>query len=198
MIAQTYSKLTLLTYFTFNLGSNRWEWRYYNIFKEFLGEANESLLRLIFSDKTVDENQRYVCGAGFTKLCFLSVEDNFIPSNFLSFIIFIIELLFLALIVLILQLLKKQKLKKILFHKVKCVMFYAFLFEKNLEFLFTLLLNAHILIFSILSLSIFKIIGLAILILYLFCISYILWANDKKQRIPLPPARQIKQQWLLC
>jgi len=195
LVAQTYTKLTLMTYLTFELGNNIWEQRYYTIFREFLDDANEALLVELVSQETVSENKRYVCAAGFWKLCLITVEDNYIPSNLLSFVIFGLQFLLLGIVVIILGLLRKEKLRDKLYHKLKSVMLYSFLLEKDMEFSFSLVLNSHILVFSIPFLSILKALGLFILLIYIFCLGSILISNKRKHKMPLPPAKQIAEKW---
>jgi len=196
MVAQTYTKLTLMTYLSFTLpNSDNWTTRYYTVFKEFLDEANESFLLLFLSPNTVSENKRYVCAAGFHKLCFLTVEDNFFLANFLSLVGFILQFILIALFALVCGLIRAYKWRDFLLRKLRNVMFFAFLLEKDLDFWASLLLNGHILVFSLLPLAISKALGLAVLCLYLFSLGSLLWWSEKRGRRCLTPARQVVDRW---
>jgi hypothetical protein len=166
LIGQTYTKLVMMTYFSFDISASSWSSLYYNTFKEFLDDLNEQLLDYIIGCNAVAENKAYVCRKGFSKLCSLTVEDNFWLAHLLSFGILLLNTIAILLLMVLFKIIRKPKYISLLLHKLKYVLVFAFLLENNLEFWFTLILNAHIHTYEIIVLSVSKVVGFIILALY--------------------------------
>ena len=141
LAAQTYAKLTLMTYMNFTLSKNVVADLYYDTFREFLDQYNEVLVGLVIGPSTIQELVDYVCEMEFAKYCFLNIIDNFWISKFLDFLILIVNLMLVGFLLLIVTLLKNKKWKTEITNNLKSVLLITFLVDNNLSFQFNLLLN---------------------------------------------------------
>jgi len=103
-------------------------------------------------------------------------------------------MLILGLVVLVAWLLRNKKLKEKVYHTLKNDIFYAFMLEENLGFMFSLVLNAHIMIFDVVTLSILKFVALVILLVYMCWFGSILILRDQKKN-PFNNAKHLHEKW---
>ena len=197
VIGHTYTKLIQQTYLPFVLADGYWGWRYYYVFKDYFDDAINYFMSVFSSEEMLSQTRRNVCNAGLNKMCQIGVEENFYTSMVGTIFMFLLQCLSVALIALIVGLYRKKELKESIFLKLKSLMFYTFLINIDGKLALSVILNAYVLHFDLASLSIFKMVGLGVLILYLFCLILILISSDIRQRFLKTPAKQLYHKWKL-
>jgi hypothetical protein len=141
LAAQTYAKLTLLTYMNFTLEVTALSSLYYDTFREFLDQYNEQIIGMAVGDSTIQELVDYICEMGFAKYCFVKMTDNFWISKFLDFMILIVNFLLAGFLYFIFSAIKKENWKTALKKNIKGILLLSFLLDNNLSFQFNLLVN---------------------------------------------------------
>jgi hypothetical protein len=141
LAAQTYAKLTLLTYMNFTLEVTALSSLYYDTFREFLDQYNEQIIGMAVGDSTIQELVDYICEMGFAKYCFVKMTDNFWISKFLDFMILIVNFLLAGFLYFIFSAIKKENWKNALKKNIKGILLLSFLLDNNLSFQFNLLVN---------------------------------------------------------
>jgi hypothetical protein len=186
LVSHSFTKLLLFTYFSFDLSPHHtYSLRFYRVFRDSLAA--------ILSPDTATANTRTLCTAGFDKLCALRVPDSFFPAAFLPILIALAELLLACTVLLVLHLLLRSRNRapaggvengpgspagsgspsvleshrQTLAHRIRHRLPSALLLQRNLDFSFSLLLNAHVFVFPLLSLALLKSLALLLLLLSL-------------------------------
>ena len=182
LVAQTYAKLTLLTYMNFTVEATGLTDIYYQTFKEFWDQYNDRLIGWAFGSETLQELGQNVCDSGFEKFCFLKVADNFWLSKLLDFLILGANYLLMFLLYLVLSALKMEKWKTAVKKNIKEILIFTFLIDNNLTFIFNLLLNMSIHIYRDPLLSAIKVAGFLLLAPYVVFYCLFPFRNNVKVR----------------
>ena len=158
--AQTYLKLTLMTYMNFSLPDTQDSRTYYNSFKEFFDQYNEDLLDQMAGPQLIASMKKFVCRSKFEKLCFLESIDNFWLSNMLDILVLVAQALVLVCIIGVLKVLKKKQFTDKIKDNLKNVLFFAFLVDSSMGIWANLWINVAVTFFENPLLIFFKAIGL--------------------------------------
>ena len=158
--AQTYLKLTLMTYINFSLPDTQTSRIYYNSFKQFLDEYNEDLLDKMTGPKLTLSMKDFICRSNFGKLCFLKSTDNFCLSKMLDVFMLIAQVLVLACIIGLFKILNKKQMIEKIKNNMKNVLLFAFLVDNSMGLWVDLWINVSVTFFENPVLIFFKIIGI--------------------------------------
>ena len=191
LVAQTYTKLVMMSYLNFDLKNNTFSLLYYSLFHSYFDDYNEKLTASIFGWNIINLNKAYVCKAGYGKFCELTVEDSFFIGHLTEFLVLSSEVL---LVLLIKGIFKVTKFRRGVEHmetKSKKKMVFAFLFENGISIWFSLILGSHLPRFDNLVLGILKGGGLLLLLACLWSAALIMvrqtsierWSQKSSSRV---------------
>ena len=162
--AQTYLKLTLMTYMNFSLPDTQDSRTYYNSFKEVFDQYNEDLLDQMAGPQLIASMKEFVCRSKFGKLCFLESIDNFWLSKMLDVFMLVAQALVLVCIIGVLKVLKKKKFTEKIKDNLKNVLLFSFFVDSSMGLWANLWINVAVTIFENPLLIFFKAIGILTLV----------------------------------
>jgi hypothetical protein len=182
LVAQTYSKLTLMTYMNFTLVENEVSLLYYNTFKEYFDQYNDVLVGLTMGTETPNQLADYICEAGFEKYCYVRSADNFYITKLLDFLIFLANLLLIAILFGLLTAFRSTTWKQAVKKNIKEVLFFSFLLDNNLSFIFNLLLTTAVPIYRDGFFSFFKVLAILTLLVYVAFYALLPWRKKLENK----------------
>jgi len=160
IFANAYTKLTLISRFSFYLPGSLVARLYFELFEEIIPRFFKVIRVWAYGKEALQTNLKMTCEAGYNKYCQLGVEDNFWIAQFFTFSFLFSNFLVLLFVLLALYLIKKEKWRLRLWNYQKRVLFWAFYANREMDLHFSLILTLVVQIYKLPVLTFTKVCGL--------------------------------------